>query len=50
MPSILKAMDYLKITIMNNKTYFCVLKFLHETEQCPYMFLQQSYSGNTEGL
>lgn len=37
MPLILKATDYLKITIMNNKTYFCILKILHETEQCPYI-------------
>lgn len=50
MPPILKATDYLKITIMNNKTYFCILKILHETEQCPYMFLQQSYSSNAEGV
>lgn len=32
MPSVLKATDYLKITTMNNKTYFCILKILHEME------------------
>lgn len=49
-PRVCLVMEYLKITTMNNKTYFCILKILHEMEQCPYMFLQQSYSSNAEGL